>query len=52
MCEKEFNHNENYRKVKDHFTGKYRDAVPYICNLRYAAPKENPIIWNNGFNYD
>ena len=32
---------KNYWKVRDHwnFTGKYRGAVPSICNLRFNFPQ-------------
>ena len=55
ICKKEFSNNEkkNY-KVRDHchYTGKYRGAAHNICNLRYKAPKEIPIVFHNGSIYD
>ena len=55
ICKKEFNNNDkkNY-KVKDHchYTCKYRGAAHNICNLRYKAPKEIPIVFHNGSTYD
>ena len=27
-----------------HYTGKYRGAVPSICNLKHNAPKEVPVF--------
>ena len=51
ICKKEFKNNEkNNYKVRDHchYTGKYRGAAHNICNLRYKAPKEIPIVFHNG----
>ena len=44
---------ENY-KVRDHchYIGKYRGAPHNICNLRYKAPKEIPLVFHNGSTYD
>ena len=35
---------KRYHKVRDHrhYTGKFREAVHNICNLRYKTPKEIP----------
>ena len=45
---------KKYRKVRDHchYTGKYRGAAQSICNLKYIVPKEIPIVFHNGSNYD
>ena len=43
---------KKYNKVKDHYTGKYRDAAHNISNLKYGVPKEIPIVSDNGPNYD
>ena len=55
ICKKEFSNNEkkNY-KVRDHchYMGKYRGAAHNICNLRYKASKEIPIVFQNGSIYD
>ena len=32
--------------------GKYRGAAHNICNLRYKAPKEIPVVFHNGSTYD
>ena len=32
--------------------GKYRGAAHKICNLNYNAPREIPVIFHNGSNYD
>ena len=41
-------------KVRDycHYTGEYRSAAHSICNLRHSVPKEIPIVFPNGSNYD
>ena len=56
ICKKEFDNNNNKKnyKVRDHcyYTGKYRGAAHNICNLRYKAPKEIPIVFHNGSTYD
>ena len=57
ICKKRFStddNNKKYHKVKDHchYTGKYRDAAPDVCNLRYKTPKEIPIMFHNGSTYD
>ena len=43
-----------YCKVRDHFhyTREYRGAVHGICNLKYSVPKEIPIFFLNGSNFD
>ena len=45
---------KKYYKVRDHchYTGKYRGAAHNICNLRYKAPKEIPVVFHNGTTYD
>ena len=35
-----------------HSTRGYRGVVHSICNLKYSAPKKNPITFHNGSNYD
>ena len=61
ICKKEFSTDENdknafklYHKVKDHchYTGKFRGATHSICNLRYKAPKEIPVVFHNGSTND
>ena len=42
-------------KVQDHcrhYTGEYIGATHSICNLKYSIPKDNPIGFHNGSNYD
>ena len=45
---------KNYDKVRDHchYTGKYRGAAHKICNLPYNTPRQVPVIFHNGSNYD
>ena len=46
--------NKEYYRVRDHchYTGKYRGVQHSICNLRYEAPKEIPVVSHNGSKYD
>ena len=46
--------NKEYYRVRDHchYTGKYRGVQHSICNLRYEAPKEIPVVSRNGSKYD
>ena len=45
---------KKYPKVRDHChcTGEYRSAAYSVCNLKYSVPKEIPIAFHNGSNYD
>ena len=45
---------KKYCKVRDHFhyTCEHRGAAHNICNLKYNVPKEIPIVFHNGPNYD
>ena len=45
---------KKYHKVRDHchYTGRYKGAAHYICNLRYKIPKEIPVVFHNGSTYD
>ena len=45
---------KKYRKVRDHchYTDEYRGAAHSICNLKYSVPKEVPLVFDNGSNYD
>ena len=49
ICKKEFDNNDNDKKVRDHchYTGKYRGAA-----WRYKIPKETPVVFHNGSTYD
>ena len=55
-CQEKFEHakDKKYRKVRDYcrYTWKYRGPAPSICNLKYNVNKENPIVFDNGSNYD
>ena len=54
ICEKKFNTNKKYRKVRDpcHYTGKFRGAAHNNCNLRYKIPKEIHIVFHNCSTYE
>ena len=58
ICKEKFEdkhvQDKKYFKVRDHRNdaGEYRGTVCSICNLRYSVPKEIPIIFHNGSNYD
>ena len=43
-----------YRKVRYHchYTEEYRGAAHSMCNLKYTVPKNIPIVFHNGSNYD
>ena len=45
---------KKYCKVRDncHYAVEYSGAVHSICNLKYSLPKNNPIDFHNGLNYD
>ena len=52
--EDKYINDENYCKVRHHceFTAKYSGAAHSICNLKYSIPKEIPMFFHNGHNYD
>ena len=54
ICKKEFDNNDNDKKVRDHchYTSKYRGAAHNICNLIYKISKEIPAVFHNGSTYD
>ena len=45
---------KKYRKVRDHchYTGNYRGAARSIYNLKYRVPRNIPIAFHNGSNYN
>ena len=45
---------KKYCKVRDrcHYTDKCADFTHSICNLKFSVPKEIPIVFHNGSNYD
>ena len=51
ICFKEFNEKG---KVKDHchYTGLYRGAAHFGCNLRYKIPSYIPVVFHNLAGYD
>ena len=55
MYKKEFSVNDKeFHKFRDHchYTGKYRGAAHYICNLRYKIPEEILVVFHNGSTYN
>ena len=58
ICKGKFENNyvkdKKYRKARDHchYTGEYKSAAHGICNLKYILPKDIPIAFHNGSNYD
>ena len=44
----------NHRKVRNlcHYTGKYRGPAFSICNLKFNAPNEIPVVFHNSSKYD
>ena len=57
ICKKGFStddNNKKYHKVRDHchYAGKYRGAAHDICNLRYKTPKESPVVFHNGEEFE
>ena len=60
ICNEKFiqdKENEKYCencKVRDHchYAGKYRSAAHSKCNLQYKVPKEIPVVFHNGSQYD
>ena len=51
ICFKEF---KDKGKVRDHchYTGKYRGAAHFGCNLRYKIPSYIPVVFHNLTGYD
>ena len=49
-------HDKDKKYYKDRnpcqYTGKYRNAPHSISNLKYNVPREVPIFFSNGCNYD
>ena len=45
---------KKYCRVRDHshYTGNYRGAAHSICDLKYSIPKDIPIVFHDGSNYD
>ena len=44
----------NHQQVSEHcyYTGKYRGAAHSICNLKFSVPKNIPVVFHRGSNYD
>ena len=53
-CEHKCTNDKNYRKFTHHryYTSKFRGAAHSICNLKFIRPKEIPVIFHKGLNYD
>ena len=51
---KKLSKNINYRENRDHchYTGKYSGAAHSLCNLKFNAPNEIPVVFHNPSNYD
>ena len=51
---KKLSKSKNYWKFRDHchYTGKYGGAAHSISNLIFNLPKEIPVVFHNGSNYD
>ena len=49
-----FAKDKKYGKVRDHchYAGKYRRAAHSICNSKFNAPNEIPVVFHRGSNYD
>ena len=49
-----FAKDKKYGKVRDHchYAGKYRSAAHSICNSKFNAPIETPVVFHRGSNYD
>lgn len=54
MLELKYINGESYCKLEDHcqYTGKYRGAANTICKFKFSKPKELPVVFHNGSNYD
>ena len=58
ICKEKFGNNnlkdEKYCKVRDHcyYTAEYRGTAHSMRNLKYILPKNIPIDFHNGSNYD
>ena len=52
ICQKSFDDDEKNIKVRFHYTGKYRGVPHRVCNLQYKVPKNIPVVFHNGSNYD
>ena len=58
ICKKNFENkylkDKRYCKARDHchYIEKYRGAAHSICKLKYIVPKNIPIVFHNGSNYE
>ena len=58
ICKQKFENkyfkDKKYGKVRNHchYAGEYRGAAHNICDLKYSVPRNVPIIFYKGSNYD
>ena len=60
ICQRIFSTNKkssyymNFKKVEDHdhYTGMYRGAAHSLCNFKYTAQRDIPVVIHNGSKYD
>ena len=52
ICKCLFDNDNDRVRVHCHFTGKYREAARYKCNLQFKKPKFTPVIIHNLAGYD
>ena len=52
--EQKYAQNKTYCKIRDHchYTMEYSGPAHSIFNLKCSVPKEYPIVFHNGSNYD
>ena len=45
---------KNYWEVRDHcqYSGEHRGPARSVCNSKFSVPKEIPMVFHNGSNYD
>ena len=58
ICKENFDNkylkDKKYCKVRDHchYTGEYRGAIHSICDLKYTVPKNIPLSFHDGSNFE
>ena len=50
ICNEELG--ENRVRGHCHLSGKFRDAIHEVCNLKYKVPKFFPVVFHNLSGYD
>ena len=45
---------KNYWEVRDNcqYSGEHRGRARSVCNSKFSVPKETPMVFHNGSNYD